>query len=94
MITNCPNCGAPLDKAGYCSYCKTNVVPNLDIFKGDTFGYGSLLELNLNVIDPWGNSMTIPLKGHIDNIEFRMTPCEATSITFTFEGEIIEMKEG
>ena len=24
-ITNCPNCGAPLDELGYCKYCGTKV---------------------------------------------------------------------
>ena len=90
MITNCPNCGAPLDKAGYCSYCSTNVVPNLNVFRGNTFGYGSILELNLNVIDPWGNSMTIPLRGHISNIELTLDPYESNTVEFTFEGGIRE----
>ena len=25
MLTNCPNCGAPLTKDGWCDYCKTKV---------------------------------------------------------------------
>lgn len=90
MITNCPNCGAPLDKAGHCSYCQTNVVPSLDIFRGNTFDYGSILELNLNVVDPWGNSMTVPLRGRIDSIEFTTDDIYETNVSFIFEGGIRE----
>lgn len=25
LPTNCPNCGAPLDSDGYCSYCNTKI---------------------------------------------------------------------
>lgn len=25
ILTNCPNCGAPLSSDGYCEYCKTKV---------------------------------------------------------------------
>lgn len=97
MITNCPNCGAPLDTAGHCSYCETNVVPTIDIFRGNAFGYGSIVELNVNVTDPWGKSFTIPLRGHIDRIEISSEPTslfdnllvrEETRVTFSFEGGI------
>lgn len=88
MITNCPNCAAPLDKHGYCSYCSTNVVPNLDVFRGNAFGYGSLIELNINVVDPWGNSMVIPLRGHIVNIECIVDDSYENNVNFIFEGRI------
>lgn len=90
MLTNCPNCGAPLDIHGHCSYCKTNVVPTLDIFKSNAFGYGSFIEVNINVTDPWGKSMTIPLRGRIDTVELNLSYDGSTSVEFTFEGGIRE----
>lgn len=89
MITNCPNCGAVLDAAGRCAYCKTNVVPTLSIFNGDTFSYGSITELNINVTDPWGNTFTIPLRGSIGCVEVSMnSPYEEEEVEFTFTGRI------
>lgn len=90
MVTNCPNCGGVLDAAGHCEYCKTNVVPTLSIFNGNTFGYGSITELNINVMDPWGNNLTIPLRGSIDCVEVSLCSYEENEVTFTFTGRIRE----
>lgn len=90
MMTNCPNCGAVLDKAGHCAYCKTNVVQTLSIFNGDTFGYGSITELNINVMDPWGNNLTIPLRGSIYGVEVSLGVYEENEVEFTFRGRIRE----
>lgn len=88
QITNCPNCGAVLDAAGHCAYCKTNVVPTLSIFNGDAFGYGSIIELNINVTDPWGNSFTIPLRGSIGSVEVSSNEYEENEVEFTFTGRV------
>lgn len=88
MITNCPNCGAVLDAAGHCAYCKTRVVPTLDIFNGNAFGYGSITELNINVMHPAGKFFTIPLEGHIDSVEVSSSSFEENEVTFTFTGRI------
>lgn len=90
MITNCPNCGAVLDAAGHCAYCKTNVVPTLSIFNGNTFGYDRIIELNINVTNPWGNNFTIPLRGSIDGVEVSLSPFEENEVEFTFRGRIRE----
>lgn len=93
MRTNCPNCGAVLDKNGHCDYCGTNVVHNLDIFYGTPFAYGSIVELNLNITDPHGNTNTIPLRGSIGSVELTSNFCgfnNNTEVEFTFTGVIRE----
>lgn len=90
MMTNCPNCGAVLDKAGNCGYCKTRVVPTLDIFNSNAFGYGSITELNINVMHPEGKFFTIPLEGHIESVEVTLNTYEENEVEFTFRGRIRE----
>lgn len=90
MMSNCPNCGGVLDRAGHCGYCGTNVVPNLNIFSGNAFSYGSITELNINVTDPWGTTFTIPLRGSIDGVEVKMDMGMDTEVEFTFTGRIRE----
>lgn len=88
MITNCPNCGAVLDAAGRCAYCQTRVIPSLDIFNSNAFGYGSITELNINVMHPGGKFFTIPLEGHIESVEVTNKCCEENEVEFVFRGRI------
>lgn len=89
MITNCPNCGSVLNSTGKCYYCGTTVVPSLDVFRSNAFGYRSITELNINVIDSYGKAFTIPLIGNIESVKVSMnSPYEENEIEFNFVGRI------
>lgn len=91
MITNCPNCGAVIDRAGNCGYCGSRLVQTLDIFHGNAFEYGSITELNINVMDPYGKNFIIPLRGSIEGVEITCGgPYEENEVEFTFRGRIRE----
>lgn len=97
LITNCPNCAAPL-KDGKCPYCGTHVrlANELDIdFEGKP------TEVMLNI--KRGNDVIlIPLVGRIDSIEMRDNHVDymhgetmfiqrtATEVELTFRGYIKE----
>lgn len=82
-ITNCPNCGAPLDKLGYCGYCNTmvHIDKNLEIN-----GYKPL---DINIVVKQGNEFHIlPLMGRIDNLEILLSDAERPEVKFNFYGNV------
>ena len=81
-ITNCPNCGAPLDIIGRCKYCGTNVkiVNSLNIDNRQ-------IELNILVKD--GNDVVIlPVVGRINDLQIKMGYQQEAEIDFNFDGYI------
>lgn len=84
-ITNCPNCGAPLDKLGYCEYCNTTVHidRNLEI--------NGCKPLDINIVIKQGNEFHIlPLRGKIDNLEILLSDSVRPEVKFDFYGSIRE----
>ena len=96
-ITNCPNCGAPLNKRGICDYCGT-------VLKSPTeFNLNEQVELN--IVLKQGNATSIlPVIGYIDSLTiepihesidcFMRNRHESvyigTSVDFNFRGRIKE----
>lgn len=83
VITNCPNCGAPLDKLGYCSYCNTTVHidRNLEI--------NSCKSIDINIVMKQGEEFHIlPLRGRIDSLEMVFCDAERPEVKFEFCGSI------
>lgn len=96
-ITNCPNCGAPLNKHGICDYCgtilKTPKEVNLD----------EQVELNI-VLRQGKNTCVLPVIGYINDltiepihecIDYFMSDTHdrvymGTSVDFNFSGRIKE----
>lgn len=98
LITNCPNCGAPL-KDGKCEYCSTHVRLANEV---DVDLNGRPVELMLRVKS--GDSVILmPLVGHINTIETRYehgyygdgtiqrSVVTAQEVEFTFSGFIAEV---
>lgn len=96
-ITNCPNCGAPLNKRGICDYCGT-------ILKSPTeLNLDEQVELNI-VLKQGKNTCVLPVIGYIDSltiepiqesIDYFMCGIHknvyiGTSVDFNFRGRIKE----
>jgi uncharacterized Zn finger protein (UPF0148 family) len=99
LITNCPNCGAPL-KDGKCLYCDTHVRLANEV---DVDFNGKPVELMLRIKN--GDSIILlPLVGRINSIETRneyadyynngfraLSVVTAREVEFTFSGFIQEV---
>lgn len=98
LLTNCPNCAAPL-KDGKCTYCGTHVRMANEV---DVDLNGKPVELMLRVKS--GDSVILmPLVGHINTIETRyehgyydregvrpLSVVTAQEVEFTFTGFICD----
>ena len=105
MLTNCPNCGAPLTSEGYCEYCKTKVryANHMEILE-DLENYKSDVEILLK-IKKNDTTTLIPFKGRLDQIAVNNEPelyynseiirtMSRPDITLTFEGHLGEIPKG
>lgn len=70
LLTNCPNCGAPLNPDGYCEYCGTKIryaneleLQNLD----DIFGPNEM-EILLKIVKK-DAVVLVPIRGRISSIK-------------------------
>lgn len=90
LITNCPNCGAAIERDGNCKYCGTHVryANELDVDTGNFFNVPSV-EVVLNIKQ--GDAVTIlPLRGHIETVNVtRRGYLELPEVEFNFCGYII-----
>lgn len=104
LLTNCPNCGAPLQRDGTCEYCgtKARYANELDINLLSMYEVEPIeLELRMNM----GDSIVImPMVGTIDSITMQSDSIYATdskgnnlavlrgrtNVDFTFNGHLIE----
>lgn len=73
LLTNCPNCGAPLSSDGYCSYCNTKVRYANEL-EYNLFSHGIIkdvlpTEIMFKFIDEDGTMVIIPFVGRPENIE-------------------------
>lgn len=96
LITNCPNCGASIERDGNCKYCGTHVryANEIDI-NASNFYNTSDVEIMLNIKQ--GDAVTIlPLRGHIESVNVtRVGYLELPEVEFNFCGYIIPQdKEG
>ena len=90
LITNCPNCGAAIERDGNCKYCGTHVryANEIDI-NASNFYNTSDVEIMLNIKQ--GDTMTVlPLHGHIESVNVtRVGYLELPEVEFNFRGYII-----
>lgn len=89
LITNCPNCGAALERDGSCKYCGAHVryANELDIDTGDFYNAPSI-EISLNVKK--GDAITVLLlRGHIEEISTRTSVMESPIVDLKISGYII-----
>lgn len=73
LLTNCPNCGAPLSSDGYCSYCNTKVRYANEL-EYNLFSHGNIkdvlpTEIMFKFIDEDGTMVIIPFIGRPENIK-------------------------
>lgn len=74
LLTNCPNCGAPLSSNGYCSYCNTKVRYANELEYHTLFSHGCITEILPTEImfkfkNEDGSMVIIPFVGKPENIE-------------------------
>ena len=103
LMTNCPNCGAPLRRDGTCEYCgtKARYANELDINLLSMYEAEPIeLELRMNMGD---STVIMPMIGTIDSINIQSNSAYATSyagqtlsvihgetnVDFTFSGHLI-----
>ena len=104
LITNCPNCGAALERDGRCLYCGTHVrlANEIDINMSEYFGSESIeLMLNLRRGD---EVIMLPLVGHIESVTIKddgytayhdgvpYVTFPSTAVEFNFYGHMREVK--
>ena len=81
LLTNCPNCGAPLSSDGYCSYCNTKVryanELEYNLFSHENIKDVLPTEIMFKFIDEDGTMVIIPFVGRPENIELGCDPYEA-----------------
>lgn len=103
LLTNCPNCGAPLQRDGTCEYCgtKARYANELDINMLGKCGVQPI-ELELR-IDTGDAIILIPMTGMIDSVTMQEDAVYATdhtgnklsvfrgrtNVDFTFRGHLI-----
>ena len=69
MLTNCPNCGAPLTEDGWCDYCKTKVrLANLMEIDQESMKYRPV-EILLRFKNPDGTLVLMPFRGYFASVE-------------------------
>lgn len=105
LLTNCPNCGAPLQRDGTCKYCGTKARFANEIDISVLNNRSRPIELELQIRDE-NTILILPMKGVIDtiNLEKSDTYCTdhcnhhvatvhgATNVDFTFNGQIIDSR--
>lgn len=74
LLTNCPNCGAPLSSDGYCSYCNTKVRYANELEYNLFSRHGNIkdvlpTEIMFKFIDEDGTMVIIPFIGRPESIE-------------------------
>lgn len=106
MLTNCPNCGAPLTSDGYCEYCKTKIryANHMEVI--EEFGnchrdVEILLKLKrgdtTRLVPFIGKLETFTMDHYTTNLYCDNTVCASMSspiITLTFEGILGEIPKG
>lgn len=84
-ITNCPNCGAPLDITGRCSYCGTNVkiAKTLDVTE--------MQDICLIMRNPkdYKDVTVLPLRGRVSELTFKLTDNERAEVSYYFDGVVV-----
>lgn len=84
-VTNCPNCGAPLDITGRCSYCGTNVkiAKTLDVTERQ--------DICLVMRNPkdYKDVTVLPLRGRVSDLIMKITDNAEAEVTFYFDGVIL-----
>lgn len=81
LLTNCPNCGAPLSSDGYCSYCNTKVRYANEL-EYNLFSHGNIkdvlpTEIMFKFKSEDGSMVVIPFVGRPENIELTYDSYEA-----------------
>ena len=82
LLTNCPNCGAPLSSDGYCSYCNTKARYANELEYNTLFSCGRITEIlpteiMFKFINEDGTMVIIPFVGKPENIELSYDSYEA-----------------
>lgn len=106
LLSNCPNCGAPLRSDGYCEYCKTKIryANHIEILNGWE-------EIRNNVeillkIERDNTTILVPFKGRLSQLTMENTSdcflyaddnpyciMSHPEVTLTFEGFLSEIPE-
>jgi len=82
LLTNCPNCGAPLSSDGYCSYCNTKVRYANEL-EYNLFSHGNIkdvlpTEIMFKFKSEDGSMVVIPFIGTPESIEIIYDDYNAT----------------
>lgn len=69
LITNCPNCGAPLRWDGYCEYCDTQVryANEVELLNLDDIFIPNEVQIMFKVKKK-GTTLLIPFRGFVESI--------------------------
>lgn len=70
LLTNCPNCGAPLRADGYCEYCNTKVryANEVELSNLDDIFRPSEVEIVFKVVKDKDLVILIPFKGIVSSV--------------------------
>lgn len=84
LITNCPNCGAPLQD-GYCSYCNTKVRYANELEFNTLFDHGGIfnvepVEMELKFKSRDGTVFIVPLFGKPENFDINYNCTDAVDM--------------
>ena len=84
MLTNCPNCGAPLTSEGYCEYCNTKARYANEV-ECSLFSHGAITDVALTEImfkfkADDGTTVVLPFYGKPVNIEIEYYDYSAVNI--------------
>lgn len=107
MLTNCPNCGAPLESDGTCKYCDTKVrfANEIDI-QGNESWIRNPIEILFRV-KQGDETILFPILGYFDTLEVKqdttsyydeydvrpISVCCGTNVSFHFTGRLMDEKE-
>ncbi len=88
LITNCPNCGAPLQEDGYCPYCNTKVRYANELEFNALFDHGGIFnveptEMELKFKSNDGTIFIVPFFGKPQNIEVEYNTTDAVDCSGT-----------
>lgn len=70
LLTNCPNCGAPLRADGYCEYCNTKVryANEVELSNLDDIFRPSEVEIVFKVVKDKDLVILIPFRGIVSSV--------------------------
>lgn len=70
LLTNCPNCGAPLRADGYCEYCNTKVryANEVELSNLDDIFRPSEVEIIFKVVKDKDLVILIPFRGIVSSV--------------------------